>query len=266
MHLNLNIPTTWNELSEKQFANIAYQLECYKQIIIDDSNAVKLAATKLYLQIAKELLRENKYQHVLIALKEIQPKAYIKLSEFIYNKIERTKFLPSFRINNTVYYGPTIRMRNVTIAEFSFVDAAFYKWKHTQQPIWLTVLCAALYREAAAAPSEIDRRTKFIKQSVDARADIFQKLPQKTKLSIAYSYEGCRNHIESRHPFTFPKPVQLNEETPKPPKQKYISFGEIILDKIKGDPSKLETTQNLYLYDFLSIYEKDLKDLRRKKQ
>lgn len=267
MAINLTVPTNWNQLTKKQLENIAYQLEVYHQLVKDSPESINLNATKLYLQIAKELIRENNYQDVRKALNEIQPKAYVEHSKFIYQKVDRTKFVPTIKINNQLYYGPDIRMRNATIAEFAFADVAFYKWKQTNQLIWLTVLVATLYREPATKPNEIDKRKPFLKQAVDLRADKLHKLSYKTKLAIAITYDGCRNHIAAAYPRIFPKPIETEETKNQPPVQpKYVGFGEIILDKIEGDPSKLSATNAVLTYDFLSIYDKDIKDLPKKQR
>jgi len=267
MAIHLTIPTTWNALSPLQLKNIAYQLEAYQEIIKDNAEAIEATSIKLFIQVSKELLRGNTQRNIAVALKEIHPKTYAPLSKFIYGKVERTRFLPTVKIKGTTYHSPDIRLRNSTIAEFSFADALFYKWRQTQDIIWLNVLCAALYREAAEKATDIDVRKPFVKQAVDKRADAFENVSIKTKLAIAYTYEGCRNHIAATFPNVFPKPI-VTEETKKQPavKQKYVSFGEIILDKIEGDPSKLEITNNVLTYDFLSIYEKDIKDMRKNKK
>jgi phosphopantetheinyl transferase (holo-ACP synthase) len=265
MVVNINIPQTWNELTNKQFKNIVYQLECYYTIVKDTPAALNVATNKLYLQICKELLKNNNWKSQRWALKEIQPKAFQDYLKFIYAGVQRTKFIPSIKINNTTYYAPDMRLRNSTIAEFAYADSAYYKWRQTQQHIWLDVLCAAMYREANPKPNDVDIRKPFIKQAVDVRADAFTTLNYQTKLAIAYTYEGCRNHIADSFPLIFPKPIKVDGETPSPKKQRYISFGEIIIDKIEGDPSKLHITNNVMLYDFLSIYNQDLKNLRKKK-
>jgi len=266
MAVNLTIPTTWNQLSQTQLQNIVHQMQAFQEIVKDTPASLATASSKLFTQIAKELLRGNEKEYIKIALEEITPQGYAPYTKFIYDGVERTKFIPSVRIGRTTYYGPDIRYRNATIAEFAFVDAAFYKWRQTSEPMWLNVLCASLYRESAPQPTEIDIRKPFVKgKSVDDRADIFVKLNYKTKLAIAYTYEGCRNRIAKQYPNVFPAPV-IDETDPKPlPKQKYISFGAIIHDKIEGDPSKLELTNNVLATDFLSIYEKDILDMRKKK-
>lgn len=265
MLVNISIPQTWDSLTIKQFKNIVYQLECFQTIIKDTPVAKTYATTKLYLQICKELLSSNSWKAKRWALQEIQPKEFQPHTDFIYKTIARTKFLPSVKIQRTTYYAPATRLRNSTIAEFAYIDAAFYNWRQTQNRIWLDVLCAALYRETSTVSTEIDPRKPFVKIEVDARADQFEKLDYQTKLAIAYTYEGCRNHIANTFPLIFPKPLKVEgEEAPAPKNQKYVSFGEIILDKIQGDPSKLAITNNVLLYDFLNIYNQDIKHLRKK--
>lgn len=265
MHIKLTIPQTWNDLSDIQLQNVVYQFHCYQEIIKDSPESEAQTATKLYLQISKELLRGNKRNAILVALKEIRPKAFVPLTKFIYESVGRTKFIPFVKIKETIYHAPGQRMRNCTAGEFSYVDAVFYRWRNSKEDIWLDVLCAALYREKADGPTDIDLRKPFVKQAVDYRADIFDGLALKTKLAIAYTYEGTRNHIADTFPLIFPKPIKI-EGQPTPKQGKYISFGEIILDKIEGDPSKLERSNNVNMYDFLNIVNNDIKNLKKRKK
>ena len=265
MHIKLTIPTKWNDLSPLQLQNVAHQLYCYQHIIKDSPETEAETSARLFLQLSKELLRGNKWKAIRVALQEMRPKSFVPLTKFIYEKNTRTKFIPEITVCKSKYYSPGQRLRNCTIGEFSFVDAVYYKWRQTKQPIWLTVLCAALYRPASENPSAIDVRRPFAKQAVDARADIFQLLPLKMQLAIGYTYEGCRNHIADTFPLIFPKPVEVEGQTVKKP-EKYTSFGEIVLDKIQGDPSKLEQTNGVLLYDFLNIINNDIKNQRKKKK
>jgi len=265
MAINLTIPTTWNELSFTQLKNIVHQLEAYQEVIKDNTYTLEEASEKLYIQISKELLRGNTQHNIKKALEELHPEAYAPLSKFIYKKVERTRFILSVKIGKEKFFGPDIRLRNTVIAEFSFADVAFYKWRQTNNNLWLSVLCATLYRERATEPTEIDKRTPFQKLAVDNRADKFQKLDFKTKLAIAYTYEGSRNHIGATFKNVFPVPIETEETKNQPPKkQTYVSFGEIINYKIEGDPSKLAITNNVLTYDFLSIYDKEIANMSKK--
>jgi len=268
--INLTLPTSWNELSVTQLKNVTEQLDLYQKLIKEFPEQLENLSVQLHLQLAKELLRGNKYKNVSIALNEIPPKEFIPWTTFIY-KISRTKFISTVTINKQTFYAPDIRFRNATINEFSYVDAVWYRWRTSQKEIWLNVLCAALYREhkynkvqrfinkLIKKPTPIDVRVKFLKLANDARADKFNNLDYKTKLAIAYTYEGCRNNIANSFPNVFPKPVVIEgEPLKKLANQKYQSFRKIILEKIKGDPSKLDKTNNILVFDFLSIVEQDI--------
>lgn len=256
--IKLTLPTSWNELSKKQLENIAFQIECYHYAVRDNKETELEIRTRLYITVSKEFLRGNSWQNIRIALKEIQPKGYTVLTSFIYKKNTRTLFEEKLKINGVIYYGPSVRLRNVTIGEFSFADALYYNWKHSFNITYLNALCATLFRVKGKSLEETDKRQRFNKLLVDTNAKAFENVSYKTKLAIAYTYEGCRNHFIDTYKNIFPK-----QETNQPTlKSKYTPFGEIILDKIKGDPSKLKTTQNLLATDFLAIYDKDIRDLK----
>ena len=256
--IHLILPTSWNELSKKQLENICFQLECYHFEIKDNQESELEIRTRLYFAIAKEFLRNNSWKNIRYALSEIQPKEYAVLTKFIFEKNTRTKFDASLKIKGVNYYGPDLRLRNVTIGEFSFEDSLYYNWKHSFNILYLNALCATLFRIKSNSIKETDKRQRFNKLLVDTNAKHFVNVPYKTKLAIAYTYEGCRNNFIDTYKNIFPK-KEVNQPTLK---SKYTPFGEIILDKIKGDPSKLITTQNLLATDFLAIYDKDIRDLK----
>ncbi len=263
MDVKLTIPKAWNDLSQRQLENIAYQFHCYEQLVKDNPETIRDTEARLFYQICKELLIENKVAHIKIAMKELLPETLVNFTKFIYDGIKRTKFPYSVNIGDETYYGPAQRLRNLTIGEFSFVDAIFYRWRTSKNDLWLTVLCASLYRKKATFRNDRDIRKPFVKQAVDARADVFKCLPLKTRLAIGYAYEGCRSHISNAFPVLFPKPVKLEGQV-TPIKNKYVSFGEIVLDKIEGDPSKLSETNQVMTYDFLNILTNDINKLRKK--
>jgi hypothetical protein len=256
--IQLTLPTSWNELSKKQLENICFQIECYHFEVKDSKEVEKETSMRLYISTAKEFLRGNTFANIKYALQEIQPKAYKEFTEFIFKKNTRTIFQESIKINGAFYYGPALRLRNVTIGELSLADSLYYNWKHSFNLAYLNALCATLYRKTDKSAIETDKRKVFDKLLVDTNTEAFVNLSYKTKLAIAYTYEGCRNNFIDTYKNIFPK----KEATQQTLKNKYTPFGEIIIDKIKADPSKLKTTQNLLATDFLAIYDKDIRDLK----
>ena len=256
--INLKIATSWNELSNKQLENICFQIECYHfENKVSPEKEIE-NRTRLYVSVSKELLRGNPFKNIRLALKEIQPKAYADLTNFIFTKNTRTNFINKIKTNSTVFYSPAKRLRNVSIGEYSFADSLFYHWRQTNKIEYLNALIATLYREKDNTSSSIDERKEFNKLFVDDDSKKLKSISYKQKLSIAYTFEGCRNYFIDTYKNVFPK-KEVNQPTLN---SKYTPFGEIILDKIKGDPSKLKNTQKLLTSDFLAIYDKDIKDLK----
>ena len=258
MNIRLTIPTTWNDLSSRQVENICHALHCNK---ISTNNQVNNNALEIntitHFIISKELLRGNRFFKVRVALKQLRVKAYAEFSKFIYTNNALHRFPEYVKINGKRYYGPAFRIKNVTIGEFSFVDALYYKWSTTNEVIYLDVLCSALYRRKAKRQNPTDIREPFNKMLAETNTELFQKLSLKKKLAIAYAFEGSRNYLVNMHPNIFPKRKTNPEaKTTKPPK--YVPFGKLISAKIQYDPSKIEAVENILAYKFFSIYENEL--------
>ena len=262
MDINLKIPTAWNELSDKQTQNICYNLHCMHRSIANVPNQETQIKIITYINLAKELLRENTYKAIRIALKEIQPKAYENWLAYLFNAVALYTFPETIKAN-TVLYGPAYRLRNLTIEEFSFADAVYFRWKTTSNPKYLNLLCSTLYRKKATEENPIDKRDAFQRFLAEQNVEQFIDLPLKQKLPIAYAFEGSRNHLVSQYPNVFPKPPKSVDPKAKPTPAKYTPFGQLISAKIGYDPSKLKETNNLNCYTFFGIYENELIHLKK---
>ena len=268
--LHLNIPQSWNDLSVLQVKNICYTHYCNIQSIKNNPKQKDAITTATFFIIAKELLRKNGFFKVRKALKEIRVKAYAQWVDFIFKEVNLHRFPKTITIthkliNRTTLYGPHFRLKNISIAEFSFADALYYKWKTTNDLVFLNLLCATLYRYK----TNYNKKTKelmrqpFNKVQAETNYTMFINVPFKTKLTIAYAFEGTRNYIVKLHPLVFPKVVHSEDKKKKP--QKYLPFGELLSAKIQYDPSKLEAVENMNVYKFFALYQNELKDLNKRK-
>jgi len=267
MDINLTVPKNWNELSQIQLENVVYHMFCYKEIVSEDNGDNSNATARLFIELGKELLRGNNKTNIKEALTEITADAMRDFTKFLYKDVDRTKFPAPIKIKNTLYHPPDQRLRNITIGEFAYADAVFFRFKSKNEKAWLSVLCAALYRESSAEKIETDTRKPFSKLSVDQRAKIFHRISIKKRLAIAAAFEGSRNHITKSFPNLFPK-KEDHEDEPNPAPTKppaYTSFREIIFEKIDGDPAKFKNTNEMLAYDFFDIVERDLKKIKNKK-
>lgn len=268
INLNIKLPQSWNELSKKQLQGIAEVLEYYRRLP-EEKQEEGRELKKLYLHLIKQLLRENSWLKVWIALLQIPPSEYLDYLQFLFKENKRHQFPEAFKIKKKTYSPPALRLQNVKMKEFSFADSLYYNWRQTGREDFLNLLCATIYREKGGK-SEIDIRKPFEKLLVQMEVVRFQKLKHREKLAIAFAYEGCRNYIISLYPHVFPKPIEATQDPEQkkknPEKPTYTPFGKLLHYKVQFDPSKLKDTENLTINEFLSIYENELAELEKHKK
>ncbi len=266
MKVNIRISESWNDLNALQLREVANSLEWYHRKKKEAVHPPMYLYGKLYLSLIKQLLRTNNPFKVWFALRQILPPDYEQYVKFLTGEIERTLFLPKLSINNTYYHPPASRLQNLKIKEFSFVDSLYYNWRKSTDDRYLDLLCATLYRRGSfkhlmgSTPlNENDIRKPFDKLLIEQELQHFKKLDHKTKLAIAYTYEGCRNYIVKQYPHVFPKPPKPEEgEKIKNTPAAYVPFGKLLHFKIQFDISKVEAAQNLNIHDFFGPYENEL--------
>ena len=270
ININLKFPVTWNQLSEDQLQEVAFGLEYYHRQVKADKSLQMVMYIKLQLHLIKQLLRRNNWFKVMYAIRQIPPSEYTEYTRFLINGNNRTKFPSSFKIKKIEFNGPAERLKNINIAEFSLADSLFYNWKKTANDQYLNLLCATLYRPSS--DNDLDRRQPFNKIRVENQLPKITRLNQKKKLAIAYAYEGSRNHIVKTFTNIFPPPPVVNPEfieessSQQNDEEAYVPFGKLINHKIGFDPSKLETTKSLNVYDFLGTYDNELAELKNRKK
>lgn len=252
MNCNIHIPQTWNELTERQLQQIALGLEYYRALP-DDKQNTGLQLKKLYIHLIKNLIRENGWFKVRIALRQIPPNEYVDYFKFILQGNKRTKFPKKIRLKKKDRIPPENRLQDITAGTFSFADSLFYRYRQNPNPRFLNLLCATLYRPKGQAFNKIDAE----KQAVH-----WQKVKRSKKLAILYAYEGGREYITSLYPKIFSK----QEEEEKKGTQKYTPFGRLIHYKVGFDPYKLEQVENLNIHKFFSIYQNELVEIQKQKQ
>lgn len=267
---NINLATTWNELNELQLKEITHSLVYYHNFVSLFPDRAKPAQySRLYVQLVKQLLRKNNMFKVWYALKQIPPEHYEPYIKFLISEVKRTAFLSAFSFRGKKYHPPAARLQNLSVGEFSFADSLYFNWRQTNDDRYLNLLCATLYRKSRKKKNELDPRKPFTKLLVEKDAQRLKKLDHKKKLAIAYCFEGSRNYMAAQYPHVFPKPPKPTEEAAenqKPGKPVYVPFMRLLQHKIKFDPSKLEHSTNLNIYEFLNTYENELIELEKQKK
>jgi hypothetical protein len=257
--IHLNIPQSWNQLSQKQAKNISYFIHCMHRSASNNPELTQTYQALTYIKCAKELLRNNTYKALRTALKELTLKAYQPFVGFLFKDVELQEFPESFKSKN-ILYGPSTRLRNVSIEEFSFADALYFRYKTLNDVKYLDLLCSTLYRPKSTKPLDTDLRTPYSRQNAERQYTYFKDLPLKEKIVVCYAFEGSRNHIVSQFPNVFPK-----RESDKDTKPKYVPFGKLISAKINYDVAKLKEANSTNIYAFFALYENELIELKKVK-
>ena len=269
--VNIKLAKGWNELTDKQLNEVAAALERFHKLKNSTGEEqLPLHFSQLYVALVKNLLRTNNPFKVWYVLRQVPAEEYKEHLEFLIKGNKRTRFPKAFRIRKHLYHPPGDRLNNVKVKEFSLADALFYNWREKNDDRYLNLLCAALYRQGGG--NEADPRKEFFSEVMDKEVDVWQKVPYKKKLGIAYAYEGSRGYLVSVHKNVFPPPPKLTEEEQEaqkknpPARQPYVPFGKLISAKAEYKPHQLAEVENLNIYKFLGLFDNELAEAQKIKK
>lgn len=270
LSLSIKLPTSWNEIPEKNYCKIAKALHFYRKFYdtMPEGGGKERFTVRLIATLVSQMLKYNNYFKRKIALWQLPVEEYEEPIAFLFQPSERTLFPKSFKRHGQMYIKPGDRLKNSTIEEFAFVDTLYFQYMSTYDENFLLLLIASLYRPKAEAQSLDDQRIPFSKNYVQEHADYFKFLPRSKKIGILMAYEGCRNYLAKIYPNVFPKPdVEDEEESERKTKKQpvYTPFKTLIQYKVNFDPSKLDATNKLNTHDYLSNWENELKEIKKQK-
>lgn len=227
VNINLNIPKSWNELTDKQMKNIGkifhkkgevFDLTCW--LILNDVKAYQFRR----LQQLKTVMQ-------LVTMTELK-----KHFSFIYEKNDRHKF-----IEFKGYQKPQDRIFNLTIEEYAVADDLNNKYLETGDLNFLRHLVAVLYKK----PNE---KYNIIKQN--QRAKRFRFLKGYELLAVHITWNGCKEYITKRFPKVYPKVKAVQG---KGKNQK--GFLDVVLQLSGGKFGTYQETKNELVYTFLAEFE-----------
>lgn len=234
MIIYINIPKSWNDLSDRQFFKLAKLIYSGK-----DNKNFDLECFIILLNIKWWQLK--KIIKFLIVFHQV-PVSEIKcFFEFIFTNNDRTifpKILDGF-------YAPLPKLTNLTVEEFSVADDLHIKWRNTKNKDFLIFLAATLYSR------ELNPRDKFDKNNLPQKMKYFEKLSFEKLIAVELAYFGCKNSILKRFPKAFPQNVKKSNS-------KY-GFGKVILQMAGGKFGNHEQTKNTNVYTFLEEFNENLK-------
>jgi hypothetical protein len=242
MKINLNIPTTWNELNQKQFERIALLFSTVEPSLIRDIKLLKILVNAKWYQLK---LKANVRQF----LKQVPYSDWKVYIQFLLKPITRTNFVPVIKVGDKHYFAPADRIQNLDAEEFAVADDLHIRYRETQNTEYLQYLFHVLY-------SETEERKPFDKNKLEKQ--INPKVPMATLVITEMTYFGCKNYIATKFKKAFPKSTK--KETGK-----RQGFGKVIQSMAKGDLSKLPTIERTNIYKFLQQFQDDIEEYNKQK-
>lgn len=227
--IQLNIPKSWNELTDKQMKNMgkiahkkgtSFDVACW--LVLNDVKAYQFRR----LQQLKTVMQ-------LVTMTELK-----KHFSFIYEKNDRHKF-----IELKGYQKPQDRIFDLTIEEYAVADDLNNKYLETGELNFLRHLVAVLYKK----PNE---RYDITLQNERARR--FKFLKGFELLAVHIAWNGCKEYITKRHPKVYPAVKSVQKQT-KGKSQK--GFLDVVLQLSGGKFGTYQETKNELVYTFLAEFE-----------
>lgn len=202
----LNFPTSWNELSEKQFVFVAGHIAESMQLEerdIDKENAFKLQVVKLFTGLPWYKFQQLTKDEIADLMSYID----FLFQEFDLNTVPFKKFRHRLR----TYHGPDNDFDDLSMGQLSYADTYFIKYIKDRDEEHLNKLLATLYnrRTIINYVKKILRlkQNNFNERNITKKARNFEVVPVEYKLSALYIWWGFRENIMIKtFPNIFPEP------------------------------------------------------------
>lgn len=244
----IHLPRTWDNLSPRQFKQIASILFQPLEPLVRDMAIFAALYQVRWWQFKRYYRLKNIIRNYSLEdLKEHY--------SFIYDKTNRLDFLPCITIKGTDYFPPKRFLYNLTIAEFAVVDDIYMQLKgdiskgipiHKQREN-LETLCAILYQQ-----DHKHLRTTFKKELLETLEQPWRKCDIPTMLTAFITYQGCRMALEKRYTRVF------TNGGGKSTQRKKYGFGKVILNMAGQKFGTHAETAQTYVHTFLEQLNEDL--------
>ncbi len=245
--ININIPTSWNELSTDQYLKVIRLIHSTKKTMFILTRLFFILADVKWFQIKK---RAN----VFLILSLVPMSELKKNFMFIFEKDNRTIFPETITINKIKYFAPANRIVNISVDEFSVAHDLYNKYIQTKNIEFLHYLAATLYVTVK------NPRPEFNKYLLEEKVKEFAKLSPTMLLSIHVAFSGSLQYLFEKFPVAFPQ----KQNTTKSSSRKY-GLGKVILQMAGGKFGNLTETKKTNIISFLEQFEEDLRNNQKQK-
>ena len=244
------MPTTWNELSEKQLIQVAGLL-----------NSQLSSPYEFRIKAVQILAKLNLMQ--VFALGELLVDLY-PFVEFLEKEIELTSNrIESIKAKRQRFFGPIGNFETLTAGEWTEADEAYMDYSSNQNSDALNRLMAILYRDRqkgmwkGSSKWAGDYRIPYMEATVNTRIEAMQRVPIGTKLAVLLWWKGCRREWEQ----VFERVFKDKSEGPE-------SFGwaETVLKLSGSEFGSEKETRTTPMYKLMLKMEVTLKDEEYRKE
>lgn len=183
------IPSSWNELSKRQFIKLVQLLHSGMQ------------ADEWLLDKALKILCRKKLYSFLRIPPDIRSRCYDHMEWIAGDEKPTEQLIPVYKN----YYGPASGLENITLEEFHFAEIAYHRLVNEQEESAMNELIAILYRPALSKKKNIqgDMRQPFEFYAVQDRIRHIKKWSLQVRRCIIIWYDGCRKDLEACYPEVF---------------------------------------------------------------
>ena len=249
--MKISVPVSWEEINDWQLEQLAF---------LWFSPSLKKEEEK-YGKMLEVLFRKKggfrswlRWQRVL---RKVPVRTLSGYGDFLF-KMPRCYRFPAVRVKGKSLFKPGDRLGDMTMEQFSAADALFFRWRTTQDEIYLRQLAASLYTMEG----------QFFAFELPAVAQYTDCLRPSQWYAIGLVFMSIQQYIRQRYPKIFPAPAKTHALRPVfKPREKYRSFAVLIRAMAMEERQplgNLENCKRTRVYDFMNMLEEMI--LRYEKQ
>ena len=245
--IKLKLPDAWNKLSDRQLKQLA-------KLIYSGTRGRLFDVCVFFILMDVRWYQFRKKAKALLVLKDVTLSELKPFYDFIYNKADRTVFIPAMKVKGETLYSPAARLSNLSVDEFAMSEGLHRTWYKEKHRKALEYLAAVLYTTSPGV------RPEFFRDAIEEKAKRFTRVPLAELLAMEVAYTGCKNNIADRFPVAFPK------TTGKKNAGKNYGFGKVVLQMAGGKFGHHSETRKTNIFIFLEEFEENLKSAKDAKK
>ena len=244
MVFDLRIPEKWEELSVSNILYIGKYWQSW-QLMIVNKISLRKAKAMLFIELSgiKSKIRQKELMEALANIHPSTGVNVLDLTEFIFKDFELTKnLIPEIKLpNGIIYCGPSDKISNISIDEFTFAFSCYTQWHATNQEHYLDKLAGILYRPLSA---DFDvtgiKREPFNNNLIAKHEAVFRDLDDGYKNAIYLFFKSCMEFLNKKYDTVFNQKGESGSTS---------SFKDIVIEMSGDKFGTFEQTkqENLYI-------------------